>query len=64
MMLYFGTWDMEYNYLRKEKANKNKINKRIKRKVSKKRKNIKDKIKIINNRRKIVWKEMIKLEKY
>ena len=64
MMLYFGTWDMEYDYLRKEKANKNKINKRIKRKVSKKRKNIKDKIKIINNRRKIVWKEMIKLEKY
>lgn len=64
MMLYFGTWDMEYNYLRKEKANKNKINKRIKRKVSKKRKNIKDKIKIINNRGKIVWKEMIKLEKY
>lgn len=55
---------MEYNYLRKEKANKNKINKRIKRKVSKKRKNIKDKIKIINNRGKIVWKEMIKLEKY
>lgn len=64
MMLYFGTWDMEYNYLRKEKADKNKINKRIKRKVSKKRKNIKDKIKIINNRGKIVWKEMIKLEKY
>ena len=64
MMLYFGTWDMEYNYLRKEKVNKNKINKRIKRKVSKKRKNIKDKIKIINNRGKIVWKEMIKLEKY
>ena len=64
MMLYFGTWDMEYNYLRKEKANRNKINKRIKRKVSKKRKNIKDKIKIINNRGKIVWKEMIKLEKY
>lgn len=29
---------MEYNYLRKEKANRNKINKRIKRKVSKKRK--------------------------
>ena len=55
-------WDMEYNYLRKEKVNK--INKRIKRKVSKKRKNIKDKIKIINNRGKIVWKEMIKLEKY
>ena len=64
MMLYFGTWDMEYNYLRKEKADKNKINKRIKRKVSKKRKNIKDKIKIINNRGKIVWKEMIKLKKY
>lgn len=64
MMLYFGIWDMEYNYLRKEKADKNKINKRIKRKVSKKRKNIKDKIKIINNRGKIVWKEMIKLEKY
>ena len=64
MMLYFGMWDMEYNYLRKEKADKNKINKRIKRKVSKKRKNIKDKIKIINNRGKIVWKEMIKLEKY
>ena len=62
MMLYFGIWDMEYNYLRKEKVNK--INKRIKRKVSKKRKNIKDKIKIINNRGKIVWKEMIKLEKY
>lgn len=62
MMLYFGTWDMEYNYLRKEKVNK--INKRIKRKVSKKEKNIKDKIKIINNRGKIVWKEMIKLEKY
>ena len=53
---------MEYNYLRKEKVNK--INKRIKRNVSKKRKNIKDKIKIINNRGKIVWKEMIKLEKY
>ncbi len=53
---------MEYNYLRKEKVNK--INKRIKRKVSKKEKNIKDKIKIINNRGKIVWKEMIKLEKY
>ena len=64
MMLYFGTWDMEYNYIRKEKVDKNKINKRIKRKVSKKRKNIKDKIKIINNRGKIVWKEMIKLEKY
>ncbi len=29
---------MEYNYLRKEKVNKNKINKRIKRKVSKKEK--------------------------
>ena len=41
MMLYFGTWDMEYNYLRKEKVNKNKINKRIKRKVSKKRKKYK-----------------------
>ena len=39
MMLYFGTWDMEYNYLRKEKVNK--INKRIKRKVSKKRKKYK-----------------------
>ena len=64
MMLYFGIWDMEYNYIRKEKVDKNKINKRIKRKVSKKRKNIKDKIKIINNRGKIVWKEMIKLEKY
>ena len=64
MMLYFGTWDMEYNYLRKEKANRNKINKRIKRKVSKKRKNIKDKIKIINNRGKIVRKELIQLEKY
>lgn len=32
---------MEYNYLRKEKANRNKINKRIKRKVSKKRKKYK-----------------------
>lgn len=39
MMLYFGIWDMEYNYLRKEKVNK--INKRIKRKVSKKRKKYK-----------------------
>ncbi len=29
---------MEYNYIRKEKVNKNKINKRIKRKVSKKEK--------------------------
>ena len=30
MMLYFGTWDMEYNYLRKERVNKNRKVKRNK----------------------------------
>ena len=30
MMLYFGIWDMEYNYLRKEKVIKNRKVKRNK----------------------------------